>query len=65
MGRMKDLAVAGVTDLASYLVGVEDENERIIKLLTAEIERVRLMDGYPATNALANVRAELIKGKAE
>ena len=37
--------------------------QRIIKLLGEEIERIRLMTDYPATNALANIRAVLIKGE--
>jgi hypothetical protein len=39
------------------------ERERIIKLLNEEIERIRLITDYPATNALANIRAALIKGE--
>lgn len=39
------------------------ERERIIKLLTAEMERIEQWTDYPATNALANIRAELIKGE--
>ena len=40
-----------------------EERERIIKLLGEEMERIRLMKDYPATNALANIRAVLIKGE--
>lgn len=41
----------------------EKTNERIINLLDAEIERIWKIKDYPATNALANIRAELIKGE--
>ena len=40
---------------------IKATEERIIKLLEEEMERIRLMDGYPATNALANIRGPLIK----
>jgi hypothetical protein len=33
MGRLKDLDVIGVTDLQSYVQGVEDTVERITKLI--------------------------------
>ena len=46
-----------------FELGQEAERERIIKLLEEEMERIRSMDGYPATNALANIRAALIKGE--
>jgi len=44
-------------------LAVKVERQRIVKLLEEEMERIRLMDGYPATNALANIRATLIKGE--
>jgi hypothetical protein len=47
----------------TWTQGEEAERERIIKLLTAEMERIEQWTDYPATNALANIRAQLIKGE--
>lgn len=57
-------------DLAEQVLDVWQEaekftEERIIKLLDAEIERIWEIKDYPATNALANIRAELIKGQQD
>jgi hypothetical protein len=52
-----------VTHENSRQAGIAEERERIIKLLTAEMERIEQWTDYPATNALANIRAELIKGE--
>lgn len=46
-------------------INVNRERERIIKLLTVEMERIFQMRDYPATNALANIRATLIKNSGE
>ena len=37
--------------------------QRIIKLLETEMERICLMKDYPATNSLENIRATIIKGE--
>lgn len=44
---------------------IAHEHERFIKLINAEMERIRLWPDYPATNALANVRGALIKGEGK
>jgi hypothetical protein len=49
--------------LKAYENGAKREREHIVRLLTAEMERIEQWTDYPATNALANIRAELIKGE--
>jgi hypothetical protein len=43
--------------------GADRERKRIIKLLDAEFDRVFPMKDYSASNAIMNVRAEVIKGE--
>lgn len=43
--------------------GRAEEQARTIKLLENEMERLENWSGYPAVNALINIRAALIKGE--
>jgi len=45
-------------------INVDKERERINKLLEDEMKRLQDWSDYPATNALANIRAALIKGES-
>ena len=42
MGRLADLDGQGVTDLTSYLIGIINERERILRLMEAEQKRSNL-----------------------
>jgi len=42
MGKLKDLDAQGVTDLTSYLIGIINERERILRLMEQEQKRSNL-----------------------
>lgn len=45
MGKLKELHAQGVTDLGSYLIGVENERDRILNALRRESEQCLVADG--------------------
>jgi hypothetical protein len=45
------------------MAGEAREQQRINKLLEAEMKRLKEWTDYPAINALMNIRAALIKGE--